>query len=335
MREAVIVVDDEPFSQECFVEALRGSFPHTVINGVASVDDLYPLDGMIVALALVKAVRFPTWEAIFQAVKTLNRYAPKAPVVLISANDEIDVFKAIAAGVQGVVPMTASLRVGVAAMRLVMAGGTYYPRPGLGDLAAPNGSMRNGHSEPIRSAHLSPISPPIDLSESFSPPPPSAVEEAPPPPAPLLRMNGPRVSFTARQADVLALLQKGHSNKWIADHLKLSENTIKVHIQHIMRKLHATNRTEAVVLSVSQLDTHSTGQRADTEPVFQGATLQHLRPSPACGSGRPCGEQTTWSSPGIYRGQQEGTRHAPLAQGAASPVTWNEPLQGRLIKAVS
>ena len=335
MREAVIVVDDEPFSQECFVEALRGSFPHTVINGVASVDDLYPLDGMIVALALVEGSAFSDLGGHFPGRQDPQSLRPQSA-------GRADLRQRRDRRVQGNRSRRAGggahdgiAEVGVAAMRLVMAGGTYYPRPGLGDLAAPNGSMRNGHSEPIRSAHLSPISPPIDLSESFSPPPPSAVEEAPPPPAPLLRMNGPRVSFTARQADVLALLQKGHSNKWIADHLKLSENTIKVHIQHIMRKLHATNRTEAVVLSVSQLDTHSTGQRADTEPVFQGATLQHLRPSPACGSGRPCGEQTTWSSPGIYRGQQEGTRHAPLAQGAASPVTWNEPLQGRLIKAVS
>jgi DNA-binding NarL/FixJ family response regulator len=72
----------------------------------------------------------------------------------------------------------------------------------------------------------------------------------------LLGTNGSRVTFTTREADVLALLQKGHSNKWIADHLKLSENTVKVHIQHIMRKLHATNRTEAVILSVSHLETY-------------------------------------------------------------------------------
>jgi DNA-binding NarL/FixJ family response regulator len=55
------------------------------------------------------------------------------------------------------------------------------------------------------------------------------------------------VIFTAREMEVLEALQKGWSNKWIAHSLHISENTIKVHIQRIMRKLHATNRTEAVV----------------------------------------------------------------------------------------
>ena len=55
------------------------------------------------------------------------------------------------------------------------------------------------------------------------------------------------VIFTARELEVLNALQKGWSNKWIAHSLHISENTIKVHIQRIMRKLHATNRTEAVV----------------------------------------------------------------------------------------
>jgi two-component system, NarL family, nitrate/nitrite response regulator NarL len=253
MREAIIVVDDEPFSQECVVEALRGSFPGAMVDGVASVEDLYRPDGMTVALVLLKAAGFPTWDAISRAVKTLERYSPKAPVVLISANDVIDVFKAIAAGVQGVVPVTASLKVGVAALRLVMAGGTYYPRPGLNDLASPNGATRNGHSDPFQRSHSPPVAPgPIAVSEKISPLN-SSFDEDPPP---RLRTNGARVTFTTREADVLALLQKGHSNKWIADHLKLSENTIKVHIQHIMRKLHATNRTEAVVLSVSQLGTY-------------------------------------------------------------------------------
>jgi DNA-binding NarL/FixJ family response regulator len=60
---------------------------------------------------------------------------------------------------------------------------------------------------------------------------------------------GITATLTAREAEVLAALQKGYPNKWIAHHLNLSENTVKAHIRKIMRKLHATNRTEAVVLS--------------------------------------------------------------------------------------
>jgi len=53
--------------------------------------------------------------------------------------------------------------------------------------------------------------------------------------------------LTPRQQQVLAALKLGLPNKLIAVKLKLSENTVKMHIQHIMRKCSAHNRTEAVL----------------------------------------------------------------------------------------
>ena len=79
MREAIVVVDDEPFSQECLIEALRGSFPHASINGVAGLDDLYRGDGITVALVLLKATLFPNCDAIARAVRLLDRSTPQAP----------------------------------------------------------------------------------------------------------------------------------------------------------------------------------------------------------------------------------------------------------------
>jgi DNA-binding NarL/FixJ family response regulator len=51
--------------------------------------------------------------------------------------------------------------------------------------------------------------------------------------------------LTARQRDVLAQLQQGKANKIIAHELGMSESTAKVHIRNIMRKMGATNRTQA------------------------------------------------------------------------------------------
>ena len=53
--------------------------------------------------------------------------------------------------------------------------------------------------------------------------------------------------FTAREKDVLTALERGRSNRWIARQLNLSENTVKIHLRHITRKLKATNRTQAVI----------------------------------------------------------------------------------------
>lgn len=52
--------------------------------------------------------------------------------------------------------------------------------------------------------------------------------------------------LTPRQRSVLRHLRQGKPNKIIAHDLRMSESTVKVHIRNIMRKMGATNRTQAV-----------------------------------------------------------------------------------------
>lgn len=53
--------------------------------------------------------------------------------------------------------------------------------------------------------------------------------------------------LTARQLDVLRLMGEGKSNKEIARELNISQETVKVHISAILRKLNVSSRTQAVV----------------------------------------------------------------------------------------
>ena len=62
------------------------------------------------------------------------------------------------------------------------------------------------------------------------------------PPGPELTLEDP---LTPRQLAVLQYLTQGKSNKIIAYELGMSESTVKVHVRTIMKKVHATNRTEA------------------------------------------------------------------------------------------
>jgi DNA-binding NarL/FixJ family response regulator len=55
--------------------------------------------------------------------------------------------------------------------------------------------------------------------------------------------------FTARQAAVVEALRRGKANKIIAHELKMRESTVKVHVRNIMKKLHATNRTQVAYLA--------------------------------------------------------------------------------------
>lgn len=55
--------------------------------------------------------------------------------------------------------------------------------------------------------------------------------------------------LTPRECEVLNLLREGKPNKIIAAALDLKETTVKIHVRHIMRKLKATNRTEAALMA--------------------------------------------------------------------------------------
>ena len=57
--------------------------------------------------------------------------------------------------------------------------------------------------------------------------------------------NGKRL--TNRQFEVLTYLAQGLSNKQIAYQLSVSEATVKLHINALLRSLKATNRTQAVI----------------------------------------------------------------------------------------
>ena len=52
--------------------------------------------------------------------------------------------------------------------------------------------------------------------------------------------------LTRRELDVLRLLAEGASNRLVADALVISSGTVKFHVGSILRKLHASNRAEAV-----------------------------------------------------------------------------------------
>jgi len=57
-------------------------------------------------------------------------------------------------------------------------------------------------------------------------------------------------ALTEREQEVLRHVGGGNRNRDIAALLFISEETVKVHISHIMEKLGASDRTEAVTIAV-------------------------------------------------------------------------------------
>ena len=59
-------------------------------------------------------------------------------------------------------------------------------------------------------------------------------------------------SLTEREIDVLARVAHGNRNRDIAEQLFISEETVKAHMKHIMYKLSANDRTQAVAIALSR-----------------------------------------------------------------------------------
>ena len=59
-------------------------------------------------------------------------------------------------------------------------------------------------------------------------------------------------TLTQRELEILKLIAKGLSNKLIARELDISDGTVKVHVKHLLKKLHLRSRVEAAVWMINQ-----------------------------------------------------------------------------------
>jgi len=68
------------------------------------------------------------------------------------------------------------------------------------------------------------------------------------------RLSGyfPQVALTPREVEVLTWVAKGLANKEIAARLGTASGTVKMHVQNILAKLDATDRTHAVTIGLAR-----------------------------------------------------------------------------------
>lgn len=146
-------------------------------------------------------------------IRSLCALYANIPIVLVSDREESrEVVAAFEAGVRGFIPTNIASPVAIQTFTFIMRGGSFFPPVAL--------------MQPLRSSR---------------PPQPGASKEL------VVLTAHHRNGLTARQQEVLEHLQRGSSNKLIGRQLKLRESTVKVHIRQIMRKLGATNRTQAAL----------------------------------------------------------------------------------------
>jgi DNA-binding NarL/FixJ family response regulator len=160
-----------------------------------------------------------------EGLACLREQRPELPVVLLSAtSDATTILRALDLGAMGFIPKTASREILLGAIRLVAAGQVYVP------------------VEALKAKY-----PPTPGVTTFptSLPAASALKPAP------ATVRASDLGLTPRQADVLALLLKGHSNKLIARALDVTESTVKVHVSAVLQSLNVTTRTQALISAMN------------------------------------------------------------------------------------
>ncbi|MBK1618266.1 hypothetical protein CKO42_07385 [Lamprobacter modestohalophilus] len=177
----------------------------------------------------------------FELLSDLCARLDGVPVVILSASEsEADIRKAIDCGASGYVPKSTPASLMLQALRLILAGGVYFPAELI--------------RHPQDSAGLPQTLPrtlPRTLPESVATTRDSAAAVANDEFIDA-EQRAADITLTARQLEVLALVAKGRSNKKIARELGLSEFTVKAHLAAILRALGVSNRIEASVVARSR-----------------------------------------------------------------------------------
>jgi DNA-binding NarL/FixJ family response regulator len=225
----VMLIDDRTLTRQCLAHWLELSDPHLRIVGVPRLDQPERLRhyGRI-DLAVVSIGSFLASDPIVAGtLDRLQEMMPEVPQIVVSDQENLRaVAEAIRRGVRGYIPTSLDSHVVVEALRFVQAGGTFVPASALINAATAPAT------EAAAGAHVA---------------------------------SSPALGFTQREREVLGHLRQGKPNKIIAHELRMQESTVKVHVRRIMKKLNATNRTQAAFLA----------QRMDADPSRAETCAQH------------------------------------------------------------
>ncbi|MBL8376695.1 MAG: response regulator [Burkholderiales bacterium] len=81
----------------------------------------------------------------------------------------------------------------------------------------------------------------------------AAFQAANQPSAPASAAADPIETLSPREREILSHIARGASNKEIARALDVAETTVKIHVQHILRKLGLTSRVQAAVYATERV----------------------------------------------------------------------------------
>jgi DNA-binding NarL/FixJ family response regulator len=158
-----------------------------------------------------------------EATRSIKREFPFTSIILVTTHENPDyLLEALKAGAAGYVLKDATQEEVISAVRQVIGGESPLNSALVNQPAKQPGAEQNKErprgGPPSEGSKKSPESPPHFAA-----------------------------GLTGREIEVVGLVAQGHTNREIAQELVLSSGTVKVHVQHIIRKLCVSDRNQAAV----------------------------------------------------------------------------------------
>lgn len=216
----ILMIAECDLLSECLAEVLARKFPDwdVFLQGGGEISGEEEESARLILLYRLPPGLLPG------LIRRIRHGNPSAAIALVTDGAQIlddRYFRDLveAREIEGILPINLRLDVFLAAVDLLAKGGEHFPSALLQRLRRSEPPGRVTRYDPVLA---------------------SAPREAA-----ALRLNGGGMGLTTREVQILNMLCEGTQNKIIADRLNLSENTVKVHIRNIYKKMHVRNRTEA------------------------------------------------------------------------------------------
>ena len=220
----VVIADDHPLFRSAMRHILTGNPELEVVGEASDGQEALELCRRLRPELVLMDVSMPKMDGL-AATCEIKREQPRTIVVVLTADQDPNrLAAALKAGAAGYILKTASPQQIIGAILRALSG-----ESPLNEEIAVH-LLRRLLEDAPEQVHPAPISPTRPLAPSQEP---------------LLPC-----SLTAREAEILRLMSRGHTNQQIARDLLISVSTVKKHVQSIISKLGVSDRTQAAVRAI-------------------------------------------------------------------------------------
>ncbi|MDQ2714958.1 MAG: response regulator transcription factor [Chloroflexota bacterium] len=222
---SVLVVDDQRLMRDGIASLLEIQEAITVVGTASNGQEAIEKASSLRPDVILMDVRMPVMDGVV-ATRQIRREVPSCRILMLTTfDDEAYIIDALRAGASGYLLKDLPAPDLASAVQAVYKG-IYQLDPTVANKVIVSLSRQQTLDSARQSSAVPPASATLSNAETQPPRPPD---------------------LTGREVEVLRLIATGATNREIAEHLVISEGTVKNHISNILSRLGLRDRTQAAI----------------------------------------------------------------------------------------